>query len=152
LPDDTQSGIRTVAEGLVERRPFVRLWTVRHDDPEYRQITARRSEFYSGTLGRRAVRPFFNGLKDGDLLWDIPKPGKELLSDVKIVTEGEITVGAGPRLREMAEQFEAWVRKVRLFISPGFREQLRGLSKDDRQELTRRLRKEIRGVLGEDVA
>jgi uncharacterized protein len=76
---------------IADRRPFVRMYTlVQRNHPElYRRLTLQRVRYMTGESwdeDREVVRSVFS-LKDvlpNELLWDIPKRGKDTLPDLRI--------------------------------------------------------------------
>jgi HD superfamily phosphohydrolase len=120
---------------IMSRRPYVRLFTLvkRGNSALYDALTNTRSSMMTGADWKQCkalVEKHF-GIRDPEphhVLWDIPKPGKDKLGDVHIADlHGEVIAeNPGHLWDSLAENFEHWVRKIRLFVHPDCRAQRLG--------------------------
>lgn len=141
------SYVASLAHGVLYRKPFIRLWTLRHDDPAYNNILRWRDAIIKGDAGIDAVRTFIPNIKKGEFLWDIPKQGKESLEEVRIVSDGIEDFRTEPKLKELSQRFEDWVRKVRLYIAPHYRSELSKIKSENYEDMIQAIRDELREKL-----
>jgi HD superfamily phosphohydrolase len=118
--------VGALVSGIWERRPYIRLYTLGQDRRElYDQLTAERDAFMAGEhwdIDSDLAREVFGikNVKPHQLLWDIPIPGKDHLQDIQIAETGGAILSskAGPLWASLSENFQFWVRKIRLFVAP----------------------------------
>jgi len=127
---------------VMDRKPYVRLYTLvrERNPPLYEALTSDRLLFMAGRT-REAdaamIEEVFGirGLEPHHLLWDIPKPGKDKLGDLRIADlHGDVLAqDPGPLWKSLSENFEQWVRKIRLFIHPKHRPRRHSPSEEIKQ-------------------
>jgi HD superfamily phosphohydrolase len=117
--------VRELLARIRTRAPYPRLFTLRESTyPDlYRKLMKDRLGFMQGKkwkIEQELCQKVFGikGLKKHQVLWDIPKPGKDTLSDVRIAEfDGKMSAKTpGPLWDSLAGNFAQWVRRIRLFI------------------------------------
>jgi HD superfamily phosphohydrolase len=140
---------------LSQRRPYARLFTLTKEDSHelYQALTNQREILMKGSHWKqdeKLVSDAFGitGIQPHHLLWDIPKPGKDRLSRVPIadIRGNVVEANPGPLWGSLSDNFEKWVRKIRLFVHPDFRP--KRLSRDDEKKRYELMRKKLASRLG----
>lgn len=142
--------VTQIGQGVLERKPYVRLWTISSEGQDaeiYRKLSAKRLQFYKDSFSWSATLRKFKALNtSSDLIWDIPKPEKDKVGTITILTKEGRTFTLSERLRTLSENFESSVRKIRLFIAPKYRTAIE--TADERSQIENRLRTELKRRLG----
>ena len=129
--ENATDGTKELVHLVSQRQPYARLFTLRKEDSEalYEALTARRNELMKGdhwSEDKELIQDIFGVAEEIEphhLLWDIPRPGKDRLREVPIadIYGNILERNPGPLWSSLSENFEKWVRKIRLFIHPNFK-------------------------------
>lgn len=140
---------------IAGRRPYTRLFTLTKQANQrlYETLTERRIGLMRGDHWKEdklmVAEIFgFKTIEPHHLLWDIPKPGKDRLEDVRIADiHGDVVAdNPGPLWASLSENFEKWVRKIRLFVHPDNRP--RRLSSKDEIKRNKDVQRKLSERLG----
>jgi uncharacterized protein len=142
-----KGAVNQIGTAILERRPYVRLCTISSEGKNnaeiYAKLTAKRYEFYKDTFTWSNVLTQFKGISpSSDLIWDIPKPEKDKVGTITILSKEGAPYTLSARLKTLSENFETSVRKIRLFITPEYRHLFE--NPEDKKRIEGALRSELK--------
>lgn len=146
-----KKAISQIGSAILKRKPYIRLLTIssegKNDAELYQKLTAKRHQFYRDTFSWSGVLKRFKGITPwSDLIWDIPKPEKDKVGTITILSNEGVPYSLSARLKTLSENFESSVRKIRLFIAPRYRRFFE--NSDEKKAIEDELRSELKSHLG----
>ncbi len=139
--------ISQIGSAILKRQPYIRLLTIssegKNDAELYEKMTTKRHEFYKDKFSWSNELKRFKGISPwSDLIWDIPKPEKDKVGTITILSKEGAPYSLSARLKTLSENFETSVRKIRLFIAPKYRHFFENA--DDKKGIEDELRSELK--------